>query len=181
MHAIQSQSRGKEQALGDRPDRRLAPVDRCVPVDAMSNHRQQSLKEVLGAKKTPTVENDSDPEPRLSDSDSDILIADCSLGGRAPESEAADSQPSGASYAASTTIQAGDEEMEFELLDKPYQPRTGVFPKRQFGQKNPEYRAFKPNWFDNKLWCSWLHWESKNNRAYCFICRNVCFASTDLV
>ena len=69
--------------------------------------------------------------------------------------------------------QAGDEQIEFELLDKPHQLRSGVFPKRQFGQKKPEYRSFKPNWFDNKLWCSWLHLESGNNRAYYFICRNV--------
>ena len=134
----------------------------------MSKCRQQSLKEAFGAGKSATVENDnvsSDSELRFSGSDSDIADPD------APE--VAD-QPTGTSdYDSSATVPC-DEEMEFELLDKPHQPRSGVFPKKQFGQKKPEYRSFKPSWFDNKLWSNWLHWESKNNRAYCFICRNVC-------
>ena len=139
----------------------------------MSNCRQQSLKEAFCARTSTTVENDnvsSDSEFRLSDDD----IADTPP----PEVEIdhtsvleiAD-QPSGAS--GSSTTGRSDEEMEIQLLDKPHQPRSGVFPKRQFGQKKPEYRSFKPSWFDNKLWSDWLHWETKNNRAYCFICRNV--------
>ena len=139
----------------------------------MSNRRQQSLKEAFGAQTSATVENDvsSDPELQLSGADSDTSDPDVdhTLTLEAPESEVADeSQPSG-------TLLSADEEMEIdhELLDKPHQPRSGVFPKRQFGQKKTEYRSFKPNWFNNKLWSSWLHWEQKNNRAYCFICRNV--------
>jgi hypothetical protein len=140
----------------------------------MSNSRQQSLKEAFGARKSATVENDNpSSDSELSDSDiadpnpPDIEVDDTP---EATECETA-GQPSGAS--GSSTTMPSVEEMEIQLLDKPHQPRSGVFPKRQFGQKKPEYRSFKPIWFDNKLWSNWLHWESKNNRAYCFICRNV--------
>ena len=66
-----------------------------------------------------------------------------------------------------------DEGTELELWDKPHQPRSGVFPKSRFGLTKPEYRSFQPTWFDRKLWSDWLHWECKNNKVYCFVCRNV--------
>ena len=34
--------------------------------------------------------------------------------------------------------------------------------------KKTEYDSFQPSWFENRLWE--LHWEVKNNRAYCIIC-----------
>ena len=143
------------------------------------NRRQQSLKEAFGAcgKKMSAVENyevASKSDLQLSSSDSDIADHP-DLCDDTQESEVAHDLlfSSGASASVATVNQAGDEQVEFELLDKPHQPRSGVFLKRQFGQKKPEYRSFKPNWLDSKLWCSWLHWESGNNRAYCFICRNV--------
>ena len=67
-----------------------------------------------------------------------------------------------------------NELIEFEVIQDPYQPRSKqLFPKRKFGQKNPVYRSFQPSWFDNDLWGKWLNWETRNNRAYCFMCRNV--------
>ena len=140
---------------------------------AMSKCRQQSLKEAFGTKKSATVEHDtisSDSELQLSDSsDSDIMPAE-----HEPEArEVDDSQPSTSSDQGEVPDDESRTIKEFELLDKPHQPRSGVFPKRQFGRKKPEYRSFKPSWFDNKLWSDWLHWESKHNRVYCFICRNV--------
>ena len=63
---------------------------------------------------------------------------------------------------------------EFWVIKQPYQPRSkGAFPKRKLGQKKTEHRSFQPFWFDNKLCEKWLHWETRNNRAYCIICRNV--------
>ena len=87
----------------------------------MSNRRQQSLKEAFGARKSTAVEKDnvsSDSELRLSGSESDIADPDVN---HTLESEIADSQPSVTSDSSATM--PGDEEMEFELLGKPYQPR----------------------------------------------------------
>ena len=104
----------------------------------MSNCRQQSLKEAFCAGTSTTVENDnvsSDSELRLSDSDiADTPPPEVEID-HTPGEDIAD-QPSGAS--GSSTTERSDEEIEIQLLDKPHQPRSGVFPKRQFGQK-PEY------------------------------------------
>ena len=111
----------------------------------MSNCRQQTLKEAFCARTSTTVENDnvsSDSELRLSDSDiADTPPPEVEID-HTPELEIAD-QPSGAS--GSSTTGHSDKEIEIQLLDKPHQPHSGVFPKRQFGQKKPEYRSYKPN------------------------------------
>ena len=63
---------------------------------------------------------------------------------------------------------------DFGVVEEPHQPRSQVvFPKRKFGQKNPEYRSFQSSWFHNLLWSKWLHWESQIDKVYCIICRNV--------
>ena len=135
----------------------------------MSNCRQQLLEEAFCAGTSTTVENDnvsSDSELQLSDSDiADTPPPEVEID-HTPGEDIAD-QPSGAS--GSSTTERSDEEIEIQLLDKPHQPRSGVFPKRQFGQQKPEYRS----WFDNELWSDWLHWETKNNRAYCFMSKCV--------
>ena len=40
--------------------------------------------------------------------------------------------------------------------DKPNQPGNFKFPKRSFGQKNPELRAFNPQRFTQRRW---LHYD----------------------
>ena len=42
------------------------------------------------------------------------------------------------------------------MNDKPNQPGNFKFPKRSFGQKNPELRAFNPQWFTQR---PWLHYD----------------------
>ena len=56
------------------------------------------------------------------------------------------------------------------LLDKPNQPRGLKFPTKQFGKQK---RSFNSKWFDNEKWSSWLHWDNKVNKAFCFMCKNV--------
>ena len=81
-----------------------------------------------------TVENDnisSDSELRLSDSDiADTPPPEIEVD-HTPEATEIANQPSGAS--GSSTTRPSNEEMEIQLLDKPHQPHSGVFPKRQFG------------------------------------------------
>lgn len=64
--------------------------------------------------------------------------------------------------------------LDFGMINEPYQPRSKKsFPKKKFGQKTPVYRSFQSSWFDNVLWANWLHWETRNDRVYCFYCHNV--------
>ena len=64
--------------------------------------------------------------------------------------------------------------LDYGITPEPNQPRTQeIFPKRKFGQKNPQYRSFQSSWFDHLSWCKWLHWETNGNKAYYIICRNV--------
>ena len=141
--------------------------------------RQKSLEESFAAK----ASSDSDSQlVRVSLHDSDSDSSDVDFGVDQPGPQDPPETRSVSSHEAGTlelpetesvSSQTGDEQIELELVEKPFQPHSGVFPKRQFGQKKLEYRSFQPSWFNNKLWCDWLHWESKNNRVYCFMCRNV--------
>lgn len=55
-----------------------------------------------------------------------------------------------------------------EIGSLPHQPQDGFpFPKRKFGHKNPVERSFQHNWFSK--W-SWLHYNAKNDSAFCFVC-----------
>ena len=49
----------------------------------------------------------------------------------------------------------------------PDQPRTMVFPRRQFGVSNPVNRCFQAAWFDR---FKWIHYDSGQDCAFCFVC-----------
>ena len=130
--------------------------------------RQLSIKEALSARRQATDGVSRPPEcseEQFVDSDVDDSMLQS-------QTKVLESEPS---HSVSEHDERSDEpkEMHVDLLQAPHQPRSGVFPKRQFGHKKPEYRCFRPSWFDNKSWSDWLHWESGDNKVYCFICRNV--------
>ena len=51
--------------------------------------------------------------------------------------------------------------------DKPHQPSSFRFPKREFGNTLVMKRSFQRKWFDR--W-SWLHYEENLDLAFCFTC-----------
>ena len=51
--------------------------------------------------------------------------------------------------------------------DKPHQPSSFRFPKREFGNTLVMKRSFQLQWFDR--W-SWLHYEENLDLAFCFTC-----------
>ena len=53
------------------------------------------------------------------------------------------------------------------MPDQVYQPRTMVFPRRQFGVSNPVNRCFQAAWFDR---FKWIHYDSGQDCAFCFVC-----------
>ncbi len=53
------------------------------------------------------------------------------------------------------------------LGDKPHQPLTLRFPKRQFGNKTVVKRSFQPQWFQR--W-TWIHYDEDHDLAYCYLC-----------
>lgn len=55
-------------------------------------------------------------------------------------------------------------------LNEPFeknQPRNISFPKRQYGVKNPVYRRFQKQFFDD---FPWLHYNEQTDRAFCHEC-----------
>ena len=52
-------------------------------------------------------------------------------------------------------------------IDKPHQPLSFSFPKRQFGKKNIVYRSFQASWFSS--W-PWLHYDEANDTVLCHLC-----------
>ena len=108
--------------------------------------RQLSIEEACNcsAKRTATNEASQVILPPAEELLGDSVDVDLEL-----RTEVLESEPS---HSVSEYDEHSDESehMYIELLQGPNQPRSGVFPKRQFGQKKPEYRSFKPSWFDNK-------------------------------
>lgn len=51
--------------------------------------------------------------------------------------------------------------------DKPHQPITFSFPKRDLGKTKVLQRSFQPSWF--KRW-PWLHYDEFKDVVYCFTC-----------
>ena len=52
------------------------------------------------------------------------------------------------------------------IVNKPHQPSSFLFPKREFGKTNIVQRLFQAAWF--KQW-TWLHY-SEDDAAFCFLC-----------
>ena len=51
--------------------------------------------------------------------------------------------------------------------EKPHQPVSFKFPKREFGKNKIVRRSFLPQWF--KRW-PWLHYSEDVDAAFCFVC-----------
>lgn len=118
----------------------------------MSKRRQQSLKEAFCAGTSTTVENDnvsSDSELRLSDSD----IADT------PPPEVVAQLPS-----------VVMKKWRFNCWTNHINHALESSPRSNLAKRSLNIALLNPV---GLLWSDWLHWETKNNRAYCFICRNV--------
>ena len=57
-----------------------------------------------------------------------------------------------------------------EIKDSPHQPpATFKFPQREFGKQTIVKRSFQHSWFQKY---PWLHYDEKNDSAYCFNCVN---------
>ena len=54
-----------------------------------------------------------------------------------------------------------------EIADKPHQPLSFMFAKRQFGKKTVLKRYFQPPWFSR--W-KWLYYNEGRALAFCFTC-----------
>ena len=57
------------------------------------------------------------------------------------------------------------------IANKPHQPRTFSFPKREFGVTTVARRSFQPSWFDK--W-PWLHYCEDSDSVFCFTCMKAC-------
>ena len=55
-------------------------------------------------------------------------------------------------------------------VQSPNQPRGHSFPKQTFGKASKKECCFKSSWFDKY---SWLHYDEKSDRAFCFLCTKV--------
>ena len=53
------------------------------------------------------------------------------------------------------------------VAEKPHQPLSFKFPKREFGKKSVVKRSFQPQWFAR--W-KWLHYDEERDLAFCFTC-----------
>ena len=53
------------------------------------------------------------------------------------------------------------------VAEKPHQPRSFSFPKREFGNKCIVKRSFQPRWFDQ--W-PWLDYSEENDSVLCHTC-----------
>lgn len=51
--------------------------------------------------------------------------------------------------------------------EKPHQPLSFKFPKREFGKTSIVKRSFQPQWFSR--W-PWLHYDEERDLAFCFTC-----------
>ena len=51
--------------------------------------------------------------------------------------------------------------------EKPHQPLSFKFPKREYGKKTVVKRSFQAQWF--KRW-SWLHYDEDRDVVFCFTC-----------
>ena len=55
-----------------------------------------------------------------------------------------------------------------DIPERPHQPGPDFkFPKRAFGKKSVVFRSFQHSWF--KQWM-FLHYDEKNDLAYCHTC-----------
>ena len=138
----------------------------------MSNCRQQSLKEAFCARISTTVENDnvsSDSELRLSDSD----IADTPPPGveidHSPKLEIAD-RPSGASGSSTTGVVM--KKWRFNCWTSHINHALESSPRGNLARRSLNVALLNPVGFITSFGLTGF-WETMNNRAYCFICRNV--------
>lgn len=54
-----------------------------------------------------------------------------------------------------------------DVAEKPHQPRSFSFPKREFGTKCAFKRSFQPRWFDQ--W-PWIDYSEENDSVFCHTC-----------
>ena len=54
-----------------------------------------------------------------------------------------------------------------DIPEKPHQPLSLVFPKREFGKKQIVKRSFQATWFKQH---QWLHYDEERDLAFCHTC-----------
>lgn len=57
-----------------------------------------------------------------------------------------------------------------DVPDEAFQPPRLTFPRRQFGISAPVNRAFQAAWFNHFNMFKWLHYDIRQDSAYCFVC-----------
>ena len=134
--------------------------------------RQRSLKELFPNNKSMSEEeNDNDldeliPEEEENEDDlGESLSVDFNdTAAVVPGQETLSSEIEDEALSATGT------ETENEIINKPNQPCHTKFPSKTFGKQQC---CFNSKWFDNDKWSTWLHWDDRLHKAFCYICRNI--------
>ena len=135
-----------------------------------SNRSEESEESSISA--SPLFEDNPTTEKLQASKETAIPSSTNSKSERPSTSASSSSEPE-VSVLSSDPGKQSKESSKPTAIQEPFQPRDPkfTFPLRSFSNGKKQKR-FNRDWFENKDWKSWLHYDSEKDAAFCATCVN---------